>query len=163
MRRFIFFISSFLLCFCCGCYALGPDNEIIEYIVDKENGKLKPVGKLTYKVFIDKQEVVYWVETLDGKRSQLHKLKNCIVADKNNWVGYTHPDSLFFKGKVEFVNGKILGSDNVSWWTWHFKTEPRPSNLSIIVGGIMALLMVCGTIAGIRSWWLERKKKQNET
>jgi hypothetical protein len=82
MRRVILLI---LLCFGFGCSDL--DNEITQYIVVKEGRQLRPIAKVVYKVFVDRQEVVYWVEIPGQERSQLYKLRKCIVVDAKNWEG----------------------------------------------------------------------------
>ena len=51
-------IYLLFLCFCISCSIL--DSEVTQYIaIKKSNGKIQPVAKVVYKVFIDKQEVVY--------------------------------------------------------------------------------------------------------
>ena len=50
--------------------------------------------------------MVYWVESPGSEGSQLHKLKNCIVADLNNWEGEADY-VLLWKIRVKSVNGKF--------------------------------------------------------
>lgn len=151
-----------LLCFCFGCSFFN--NEITQYIVLKNGAKLQPVAKVVYKVFVDRQEVVYWVEVPGERRSQLYKLRGCIVVDKNNWEGEPeYYSSVPWTTRVEFVNGKFINSDNASWWTWHFKTDPKPSNLALIVGSVMGILMIIGIIMGVYDKvqkWREKKRKE---
>ena len=135
-----------LLCSYFGC---SPGIEKTQYIAIKDGKKLQPHAKVVYKVSADRQEVVYWVETPGKSRSQLYKLKKCIIADVNNWEGEADY-ILLWKVKVNVVNGEFstigAGLANVSWWAWHFKTDPKPSNLMTVVGGGVAILMILGIV-----------------
>jgi hypothetical protein len=138
-----------LLCFCFSCFI---DNENTQYVaVKKGKGqKLEPLAKIVYKVSIDRQQVIYWVEVPNQDRSQLYKLKNCIVANSDNWEGEID-DPLWVR--VEVVNGKFRSPGgnvvNVTWWTWHFETDPSPSYLkSVATYGIVGLHVI-GLIIGI--------------
>ena len=127
----------FLLILGIGCFS---DNEKTQYIAIKNEKILQPYAKVTYKIFVDRGEVVYLIETPDVERSQTHKLKNCIVADLNNWEGEAEY-ILLWKTKVKFNDGKFSslgeGIANIDWFDWHFKTDPRPSSLFayVIVAG----------------------------
>lgn len=155
MKKMLF-VLSLLVLGCAGCSVVN--NEITQYIVAKEGEQLRPVAKIIYKVFVDRQEVVYWVEVPGQERSQLYKMKNCIVVNAKNWEGDPDPYcfSLAWLSRVECVNGNFQGA-NVNWWTWHFNTEPKPSNLAGIVGG--AIIMLIGLILLIRSGIVEKLRR----
>ncbi len=132
------------------------DDEVTQYIAFKEGDKkFTPIAKITYKVFVDRQEVAYWVEVPDYPRSDLYKLKNCIVFDKNNWEGEAEP----FLNKVKLINGKFQGADSVSWWTWHFETEPKQTFLSNIYRWGIYILILIGILIplGILFSLIEKK------
>ncbi len=126
---------------------LNHDNEIAQYIVAKEeNKKIRPIAKLVYKVSVERQEVVYWIEFPWKPHPQLYKIKNCVVADVKNWQG--EADVLLpWPSRVKFINGKFsnTGRDflNVSWWSWHFETEPKPTFYSKFLtnGGYLFLVI----------------------
>jgi predicted membrane channel-forming protein YqfA (hemolysin III family) len=50
--------------------------------------------------------------------------------------------------------------------TWHFKTEPKPSNLeNIIIWGVLSVIAVATlyrVIDFIKTWWLERTRKEEK-
>ncbi len=110
---------------------LDLDNEITQYIVAKEEDKkLRPVAKVVYKVSVERQEVVYWIEFPWKPHPQLYKIKNCVVGDGRNWQG--EADVLLpWPSRVKFINGKFSNTGwdflNVNWWSWHFETEPKPT------------------------------------
>lgn len=89
-------------------------------------------------------------------------MKRCIVLDSKNWEGDL--DNPIWT-RIEVVDGKFrsagLGFVNVSWWTWHFETEPRPSELSSIIGTVMLILMILGAssviIDAVKNWRDKRK------
>jgi hypothetical protein len=151
-----------LLCFCLGCSLF--DAEIAEYVAVREgNGKLQPVAKVVYKVMTDRQEVVYWIERPNESRGQLYRLQHCIVVDVKNWEGYCDSSSpLPFTPKVEFVNGKFGDPYSVSWWTWHFDTDPKPSNLAEIAGGIVVALLILEICVGIKDWLTNKRETRNK-
>jgi hypothetical protein len=147
------------------------DNEITQYRAVKDGKKYKPIAKVVYKVFVDRQEVVYWMEIPRKEPSPLYKLRECIVVDKNNWKGTVEYQSIIktFQEKglqesfplawdttVEVVNGKFTSGrftsgDSVSWWTWHFETEPSPTNLLPIIGYAFAILITIFIVKGAAS------------
>ena len=151
-----------LLCLFLGC---SLDNEIAQYIVSRNDSKFKPIAKVVYKVSVDRQEIVYWIEVPGQARSRLFKMIKCTVVDKNNWEGETGNYSWpLWTLKVKFVDGKFKYSnvefgDDVSWWTWHFKTEPKPSNLALISGSVIIASLVIGIIIQIRDSRSRKKKK----
>ena len=161
MRSVILLI---LLSFGLGCSDL--DNAITQYIVVREGRQLRPIAKVVYKVFVDRQEVVYWVEIPDQERSQLYRLKKCIVVDAKNWEGDPDPNcfSLPSTSRVEFVNGRFRYGDNVDWVTWHFKTNPKPSNLeNILIWGVLSVIaavILYQVIDFIKTMWLGRTRKE---
>jgi hypothetical protein len=152
----------FLLFLCFGCFS---DNEKTQYIAIKSEKILQPYAKVTYKIFVDRGEVVYWIEPPGVERFQLHKLKNCIVADLNNWEGEAEY-ILLWKTKVKFNNGKFSslgeGLANIDWFDWHFKTDPRPSSLFayvIIIGFCLGILLLFAVYIAIED---QRVTKMNK-
>jgi hypothetical protein len=89
MKKYLLFFICLLPFGFANCSNLANlDNEVTQYIALKEEGKkLRPVAKVVYRIFIDRQEIVYWIETPGQGRSELFKLKKCIIFDKNNWEG----------------------------------------------------------------------------
>jgi len=153
-------------CFCFACYALGLHNQITQYIVTKNDKKLQPYAKVIYKIYVDRQEVVYWVESPGKDRSQLYKLKKCIIADSNNWEGEADY-ILLWKIGVRVVNGKFgylgEGLANVSWFEWHFRTDPKPSHLTdAVVGFVGIIVFVIIFIWAYREWKKWKSGKQDE-
>jgi hypothetical protein len=147
-----------LLIFVSSCFL---DRGMTQYIAIRHEGKLKPIAKIVYKVSVERQEVIYWIEATDDTRSDLTKLKNCIVADVNNWEG----DAIGFPNtRIKVVDGNFEQPDgnfkNVSWWVWHFKTEPKPSNLALLVGCGIAILFTLGIIASILDGIKKRREKK---
>jgi hypothetical protein len=136
MGRMIKAIGILLIfsCLVFACYVLGLRNQMTQYIVTKNDKKLKPYAKVIYKIYVDRQEVIYWVESPGRDRSQLYKLKKCIVADLNNWEGEADY-ILLWKIRVKVVNGKFgrigEGLASVSWFEWHFRTDSKPSHLNV--------------------------------
>lgn len=135
----------FLLFLCFGCFS---DNEKTQYIAIKNEKILQPYAKVTYKIFVDRGEVVYRIEPPGADRSQLYNLKKCIVADLNNWEGEAEY-ILLWKTKVKFNNGKFSslgeGLANIDWFDWHFKAYPRPSSLVAyvkVVGFCLGILLL---------------------
>ena len=160
-------VGIFLLLFLCFSCFFG--NEISQYIAIKDGNKLQPYAKVIYKVSVEKQEVVYWIEFPGKDRSQPYKLKKCIVADLNNWEG----DSdyiLLWKMRVEVVNGNFsspgVGLVNLGWFSWHFRTDPSPSFLSTILRylgyGLLffAILGVIAVIVIIADQWIRKRKER---
>ncbi len=138
-----------LLIFCFSCFF---DNEKTQYLVIQDGKKFHPYAKVIYQISVDRQEVVYWIETPGKERSQLYKFKKCLVADLNNWEGEAE-HILLWKIRVEMVNGKIRapgeGLVNVDWYKWHFKTDPSPGPLSTILWYGFLFFMTLATIAVI--------------
>ena len=149
-------IYLLFLCFCISCSIL--DSEVTQYIaIKKSNGKIQPVAKVVYKVFIDKQEVVYWIERPNESRGSLYKLQNSIVVDAKNWEGYhDYGSPIPYSTKAEYVNGKFINSVSVSWWVWHFETDPRPSNISLILGSLFVAFWIIGIACKLIQWWKKR-------
>ena len=146
-----------LLVFGFGCLI---DREKTQYIAIRNGGEIKPVAKIVYKVSVERQEVIYWIEATDDTRSQLHKLKHCIVADFDNWEG----DTIDFPyTRIEVIGGKFksLGGKyiNVSWWVWHFKTDPKPSNLALAAGSVMVIFFILAIILSIKETINKRREK----
>lgn len=88
----------------------------------------KPSHKIAYKVYPDKQHVVYWIQSRDDKeRSRLYTMKKCIVADSNNWEGEMDYHSPFWSARVEVINGEFkfdgIELPRVGWWKWNFDKE----------------------------------------
>ena len=118
---------------------------------------------MIYKIYVDQQEVVYSVESPGKDRSQLYKLKKCIIADSNNWEGEADY-ILLWKIRVKVVNGKFgyigEGLANVNWFEWHFRTDPKPSYLNdAVVGFVGVIVFVIISIWAYREW---KSGKQDE-
>jgi len=152
-----------LLIFCFSCFF---NNEKTQYIVFKDGKKLQPYAKVIYKVSVERQEVVYWIEFPDKERSQLYKLKKCIVANLNNWGGEAD-FILLWKIRVEVVNGKISSPGeslvNVDWFRWHFSTDPSPSYLPTIFWGVLLFVTIFGVIpvvAIVVAEWIRIRKEK---
>lgn len=150
------FCLLFILAF--GCFL---DRGKSQYIATWHEGKIKPIAKIVYKVSVERQEVIYWIEATDKTRSDLSKLENCIVADVNNWegdaIGFPNTRIKVVEGEFEQPDGKFV---NVSWWVWHFKTEPKPSNLALVVGSGFMVLLTLGIIASILDFIKKRSEKR---
>jgi hypothetical protein len=158
-----------LIGFCLGCFS---DNERTQYIAIKDGKKLRPYAKVVYRVSVDRQEVVYWVESPGKDRSQPYKLKKPIIADLNNWQGEADY-ILLWKTKVEVVNGKFgslgEGLANVSWFEWHFRTDPKPTisfphfSAGQSIFFIMGILIVLGIFFFfIFSWGKKLNRGKNK-
>ena len=134
-----------------GCTNLG--NEITQYIAIKDGKKLTPLAKITYKVFPEKQEVIYWFEVPGETRSSLYNLRHCKISDSNNWEGEQEYSSIPLGTRIEYVNGKfndpIIGN-NIGWWDWHFNSDPKPSALASIGGGLIIGLAILGLLFSIK-------------
>lgn len=151
-----------LLFFVFGCFI---DGGVTQYIaVEKGKGrKLEPLAKIVYKVSIDRQEVIYWVEVPNQDRSQLYRLKNCIVANSDNWEGEMGGPLWM---RVEVVNGKFHSPGgnlvNVTWWTWHFETDPSPSYLRTVagygLGGLVLVIIIRGIVYAIIDYFGKGRK-----
>jgi len=150
-------IAGFLLILfylCSGCSYIGNlfPSDVTQYLVYKEEGQqIRPVAKIKYRVFTEKQEVVYWVEYVGKDRSSLYKLGNCVVVNKENWEGdpdYSSP--VISISRVQCVNGKITDPNSVNWWQWHFETEPPPSKVRELSVWVIIALVVLGFF--VRSW-----------
>ena len=148
-----------LLSVCFGCFA---NNDKIQYIAIKDGKKIRPYAKVVYRVSVDRQEVVYWIESPAKVRSQPYKLKKCIVADLNNWEGEADY-ILLWKTKVKVLDGKFgplgEGLASVSWFEWNFKTDPKPTisfphfSAAQLIFFIIGILIVAGLfIFLIFSW-----------
>jgi hypothetical protein len=139
----------FLLCFCVGCFF---DNEKTQYIAIRNGKRLEPYEKVIYKVFVDRQEVVYWMEAPGKDRSKLYPLKKCRVTDLDNWEGEAD-FVLLWKIRIVVRDGKFSSPGerlvNVGWFTWHFRTDPSPSLLSAVVGYGIAILLMMAIIRAI--------------
>lgn len=157
MRKIVI-ICFVLLYSCIGCSIL--DSEVIQYIgIKKSNGKIQPIVKVVYKVFVDRQEIVYWIERPNESRGSLYKLENTIIVDVKNWEGYPNDAApIPYSTKVAYVDGKFINAASVSWYVWHFETDPRPSNLSLILGSVIAVLFVLGILGKIIEWWKRDEK-----
>jgi hypothetical protein len=151
-----------LLIFASACFL---DRGKTQYIAIRHEGKLKPIAKIFYKISFERQEVIYWIEATDNTRSDLTKLKNCIVADVNNWEG----DAITFpNARIKVVDGKFNSPGGkyitINWWKWHFETEPKLSNLALVVGSGFVILFKLGIIASILDAIKKRRaKKKNLT
>jgi hypothetical protein len=144
-------IIGLLLLFC-SYFGCAGDMDKTQYIAIQEGKKLHPYARVIYKVFAERQEVVYGVEFPGKGRSQLYKLKRCIIRDLNNWEGEAD-HILLWKIKVEVVNGKFgqigEGLVNVGWFEWHFAADSKQTDLqNILVVGlyILAALIIIVTI-----------------
>lgn len=157
-------------------------KEVIDYLAPQAPQKgtsdktWKLSHKIAYKVYPDKQHVVYWIQSRDDKeRSRLYTMKKCTVANSNNWEGEMDYHSPFWPTRVEVINGefKFDGIDlpHVGWWKWNFDEESFQrskiisttwfvwnNNLVWTVLGI-GILLVC--MFGI-SIWIEEKKERQE-
>jgi hypothetical protein len=162
-------LGFFLIVLCLEC--LFTSNEIKQYFVVKEGKKIIPVAEVIYKVFVDKKEVVYWIEIPRQERSHLYKLQKCIVVDINNWEGEPEYTSWVLPDKVEYVNGKFKNSDDVSWWTYHITARPPPNktariidNVGSVITGIFGLAIIMGITAAIYEWIrkISDKKQQGQ-
>ena len=142
-------------CSCFACHALGLHNQITQYIVTTNDKKLQPYAKVIYKIYPDRKEVDYWVESPGKDRSKLYKLKKCIIADSNNWEGEADY-IILWKIRVKVVNGKFgyigEGLANVSWFEWHFRTDPKPSYLNDALVGFVGII-----VFSIVFFWAYRK------
>lgn len=86
----------------------------------KENickGKLRTLNRITFKVFVDRQEVIYW---LPGVEKAPYKLLNCVVKDSENWHC---EDGVWEFSRTVMEKGRIRntfreGIYYVSWWRW---------------------------------------------
>jgi len=132
---------------------LSLDNKFTQYIVAREEDKkIRPIAKVVYKVSVERQEVVYWIEFPEKPRPQIYKIKNCIVADVKNWEGEAEvlPP---WSSRVKFIDGKFsnTGRDflNVSWWSWHFETEPKPTFFSNFLAKIRFIFLVMVMSGGV--------------
>jgi hypothetical protein len=157
-------------------------REIIDYLAKqpKIGGEVKiewKRHKIVYKVYPDKQDVVYWVETSDGKeRSPLSRVGNCIVADSDNWEGEMDYGSWPWPRRVEIINGKSkfdgLELTKVGWWKWNFDKENFQGSVIIsttwfvwnnhlvwILSGIGVLLII---LYGWHSDTEDKKRKRQE-
>jgi hypothetical protein len=110
-------------------------HQITQYIAVKEGETWKLSHKIVYKVYANKQEVIYWFKGSDDKeRSQLYKMRKCIVADSNNWEGEMEYSPIGVM-RVELVNGKYrfdgVELTDVGWWKWNLD-EQSFQNLNII-------------------------------
>ena len=139
----------FLFCFCVGCFS---GEEKTQYIAIKNGKKLQPYEKVIYKVSVDRQEVVYWIEAPGRDSSKLYKLQKCKVTDLDHWEGQADY-ILLWKIKIVVVNGRFSSPGetlvNVDWFTWHFKTDPSPSLLSAVVIYGIAILLIMGILGAI--------------
>ncbi len=149
MKKYLLFLICLLAFGLANCSPLSnSDNEITQYIVAKEEDKkIRPIAKVIYKVSVERQEVVYWVEFPWKPHPQLYKIKNCIVANVKNWEG--EADILLpWASRVKFINGKFRNTGreflNVGWWSWHFETEPKPTFYSKFLGNGGYIFLVIG-------------------
>lgn len=148
-----------LLGLCFGCFA---NSEKIQYIAIKDGKTLRPYAKVVYRVSVDRQEVVYQVESPVKVRSQPYQLRKCIIADLNNWEGEADY-ILLWKTKVKVVDGKFgpmgEGLTNVSWFKWHFETDPKPTisfphfSAAQLIFFIMGILIVVGIFVFLIFSW----------
>jgi hypothetical protein len=141
------------------------DNETTQYIVVKKGDQLRPVAKVVYKVFINRQEIVYWVEFPGQGRSELYKLRKCIIFDRSNWEGEPDFLSWLLPEKVKFHDGKFQDANSVSWWTWYYETEPGPGYFSKLLrvgigfGIAMTVIIIIAVIIALIQEKLSKKKK----
>lgn len=151
-----------LLSLCFGCFA---DSNRTQYIAIQEGKKLRPYAKVVYKISVDRREVVYWVESPAKDRSQLYKLKNCIIADLDNWEGEAD-NILLWKTKVKVVDGKFgpmgKGLANISWFEWHFETDPKPTTPFPHFNTAQLILFILGVsmVAGISFYFIFARGKK---
>ena len=97
-------------------------SQIGSYPAQKHpDQSLMPLNRTVYKVNPLLHTIIYWMPGIDETP---HKLVNCVVRDKKNWVGH-YPDG---SGSVEMRKGKIATEDpnevyigKYHWWLRHFK------------------------------------------
>ena len=146
-KRFIMAGGLFLALFGAGCFS---DTEKTQYIAVQNGKELQPYAKVLYRISVDRQEVAYWIETPGQGRSKVYRLKKCTVTDPNNWQGEADY-ILLWKIKVEMVHGKFNplgeGLADVSWFTWHFRTDPNPGPLSAVLRYGLLLFLIFVMIA----------------
>ena len=114
-------IAAFFIFF----FFLFPEitpKQIGSYPVQRQaDGTLIPLNRTIYKVNPLMHTIVYWMPGIDETP---HKLVNCVVRDKKNWVGYYLDGS----GAVKMHKGKIVTDDpnesyvgRCRWWLLHFE------------------------------------------
>lgn len=97
-------------------------SQIGSYPAQKQlDQSLMPLNRTIYKVNPLLHTIIYW---MPGIYETPHKLVNCVVRDKKNWVGH-YPDG---SGSVEMRKGKIATKDpnevyigKYHWWLRHFE------------------------------------------
>jgi hypothetical protein len=81
-----------------------------------------PLNKTIYRLFSERQEVVYWIP---GISTEPTKYTNCVIADNDNWK-CTYSDG---SGSIGYMDGEYFekpewkGTIHVSKWRyyyWHF-------------------------------------------
>lgn len=84
------------------------------------DGTLIPLNRTIYKVNPLMQTIIYW---MPGIYETPHKLVDCAVRNKKNWIGYYADGS----GAVEMRKGRIVTDDpndihmgRCHWWLMHF-------------------------------------------
>jgi len=96
-------------------------SQIGSYPAQKQlDQSLMPLNRTIYKVNPLLHTIIYWMPRI---YETPHKLVNCVVRDKKNWVGH-YPDG---SGFVEMRKGKIVTEDpnevyigKYHWWLRHF-------------------------------------------
>lgn len=101
-----------------GCNLLS-DSGITIYRARVHNGKLIIGNRTTFRVSVDRQEIIYW--SPDVKHPP-RRLKDCVVLTRNNWSGkYIDGSGSVFMGGERFYeypsNPDII---YVSRWRWWF-------------------------------------------
>jgi hypothetical protein len=106
------------------------DGEISSYPLRCSDGQITntkcsgswlALNQTTYKVFVEQQQVIYWMPGFD---SQLGRLSNCVVRDRENWkCKYSDGSAelIMVDGTFrETFQQKNIYSEilYVSWWHW---------------------------------------------
>jgi len=120
-RYFLVFVTLPLLTSC--TLQDQWNKEVTVYPVATIEGRgLYPLNRSVYKVFPERQEVIYWMPGVNDIPS---RLGNCVVRNRLNWTCEYSDGS----GKLTMIDGRFreeppiraLGSDAkyVSWWRWY--------------------------------------------
>lgn len=101
-----------------GCNLLS-DPEITIYPARMHNGKLIIGKRKTFRVSVDRQEIIYWSP---GVKHLSRRLKDCVVLTSRNWSGKYIDGS----GSVLMIAGRFYeypydrDTIYVSKWRWWF-------------------------------------------
>lgn len=116
--RVIVIVPLVLIIGIIGCN-LFSDPEITIYPARIQNGKLIIAHRTTFKVSVDRQEIVYW--SPDVKHSP-RRLRDCVVITGKNWSGKYIDGS----GSVFMIAGRFYQypyyptTIYISRWRWWF-------------------------------------------